>query len=68
MGLYAKGTPPEGTPKKFNLKAFLTVILFMMKGKLLKKYKPSPFFAEDGVTSIVTPHILNEAERRAPFQ
>lgn len=65
MGRYAKGTPPAGTPEKFNLKAFVTVMPFMLKGKLLKKSKPSPFFAEDGVTPIIAPHILNEAERQA---
>jgi hypothetical protein len=65
MGRYAKGIPPSGTPQRFNLKAFITVMPFMMKGKLLKKYKPSPFFAEDGATSIVPPYILNEAERQA---
>lgn len=68
MGRYAKGTPPAGTPKKFNLKALITVMPFMLKGKLFNKSKPSPFFAEDGVTPIVTPHILSEAERSASLQ
>ena len=68
MGRYAKGIPPAGTPKKFNLKAFITVMPFMLKGKLFKKSKPSPFFAEDGATPIVTPHILSEAERSASLQ
>ena len=65
MGRYAKGTPPAGTPDKFNLKAFATVMPFMLKGKLFKKYEPSPFFAEDGVTPIVAPYVLSKAERRA---
>lgn len=65
MGRYAKGTPPAGTPEKFNLKAFMTVMPFILKGKLFKKSRPSPFFAEDGVTPIVAPHILSEAERQA---
>jgi hypothetical protein len=68
MGRYAKGTPPAGTPAKFDLKALITVMPFILKGKLFKKYKPSPFFAEDGVTPIVTPHVLSEAERRASRQ
>ncbi len=68
MGRYAKGTPPAGTPEKFNLKAFVTMMPFILKGKLLKKSKPSPFFAEDGVTPIVAPHILNETERWALLQ
>ena len=65
MGRHAKGTPPVGTPERFNLKAFLTVMPFMLKGKLLKKARPSPFFAEDGVTAVAVPHILSEAERQA---
>ena len=65
MGRYAKGTPPVGTPKKFDLKAVLTVMPFMLRGKLLGKSKPSPFFAEDGVTAISSPHVLTEAERQA---
>lgn len=65
MGRYAKGTPPAGTPAKFNMKAFVTVLPFILKGKLLKKVKPSPFFAENGVTPIVPPYVLSEAERQA---
>lgn len=65
MGQYAQGTPPAGTPKKFNLKAVLSVMPFMVKGKLLGKAKPSPFFAADGLTPIVAPHVLTEAESRA---
>jgi hypothetical protein len=60
MGRYAKGTPPAGTPAKFNLKAFSTVMPFMLKGVLFQKSKRSPFFAEDGVTPIVVPHVLSE--------
>lgn len=65
MGRYAKGTPPVGTPQKFNLRAFLAVMPFMLKGKLRRKSRPSPFFAEDGVTAIVVPHVLSEAEKQA---
>jgi hypothetical protein len=65
MGRFAKGTPPLGTPAKFNLSAILTVMPFMLKGKLLRKFRPSPFFAEDGVTAIAVPHVLSEAERQA---
>jgi hypothetical protein len=64
-GRHAKGTPPAGTPKNINLKGVLAVMPFMLKGKLLNKAKPSPFFAEDGVTPVVAPHILSEAERQA---
>ena len=63
MGRYALGTPPVGTPRKFDLKAVLTVLPFMLKGKLFGKSKPSPFFADDGATPVVVPYVLSEAER-----
>lgn len=65
MGRYAKGTPPAGTPDKFNLKAFLTVMPFMLKGKLLGKSAPSPFFVADGRTAVVVPHVLGDTPRSA---
>lgn len=65
MGRYAQGIPPVGTPKKFDLRAILTVMPFILKGKLLGKSSPSPFFAEDGVTPIAVPHVLSEVERQA---
>lgn len=65
MGSHAKGTPPKGTPKTFNAKAFAAVMPFLLKGKLLKTYLPSPFFAEDGRTPIVAPHVLTMDERQA---
>ena len=64
MGRYAKGTPPSGTPERFNLRAMLSVMPFILKGKLLKKARPSPFFNKDGITPIVVPRILNETERQ----
>lgn len=65
MGRYAKGTPPAGTPATFNLKAMATVMPFMLKGALLRKSRPSPFFAADGVTPVVVPYVLSKAERQA---
>jgi hypothetical protein len=65
MGRHAKGTPPPGTPKTFNLKAFASVMPFMLKGALLKKFSPSPFFVGDGTTSIAEPHILSETELKS---
>jgi hypothetical protein len=53
-----------GTPEKFNLKAILTVMPFMLKGMLLGKSRPSPFFAEDTVTAVAVPYVLTEAEGR----
>lgn len=61
MGKYAKGTPPPGTPQKFDFKGVTIVMPFILKGKLLGKSSPSPFF-ENGV-SIVTPKILTSEER-----
>ncbi|MGE0314115.1 MAG: DUF6151 family protein [Lautropia sp.] len=65
MGRHAKGTPPEGTPARFDLKAMLTVMPFILKGRLLGKSRPSPFFAADGVTAVVEPYVLDKAEREA---
>ena len=31
MGRFAKGTPPAGTPKTFNMKAFVTVMPFICR-------------------------------------
>jgi hypothetical protein len=60
MGQYAKGAPPAGTPDKFNLKAFAAVMPFMLKGILLGKAKPSPFFAADGKTAVVPVHVCSD--------
>lgn len=65
MGRYAKGTPPAGTPNTFDLRAMVTVLPFLLKGKILRKSKASPFFADDGITSIVAPQVLTEIERQA---
>lgn len=62
MGRHATGTPPSGTAQTFNLKSFFTVMPFVIKGKVLRKFKPSPFFAEDGVTPITPPQIISEVE------
>lgn len=65
MGRYAKGNPPVGTSDKFGLRLVLTVLPFMLVGKLLGKSKPSPFFAQDGVTAISIPRVLTKVERQA---
>lgn len=64
MGRYAKGTPPVGTPQTFDLRALLTVMPFILRGRLLRKFRPSPFFAEDGTTAVVAPHVLSKAEQQ----
>jgi hypothetical protein len=60
MGKYAKGTPPAGTPQTFDFKGMVTVLPFILRGKLLGKAKHSPFF-ENG-ESIVAPLVLTAAE------
>ncbi len=61
MGKYAKGTPPAGTPQTFDFKGFLTVMPFILQGRVLGRKKPSPFF--DGETPVVTPYVLTKDER-----
>ena len=61
MGKYAKGTPPAGTPQKFDFKGMVTVLPFIIKGKFLGKAKHSPFF-ENG-EAIVPPKVLTTEER-----
>lgn len=61
MGKYAKGTPPAGTPATFNLKGMVTVLPFIIIGKLLGKAKHSPFF--ENSEAVVQPKILTSEER-----
>lgn len=65
LGRFAKGTPPAGTPKNYSFKGFISVMPFMLKGKLFGKSKPSPFFAEDGQTPIAALSVLSLEERKA---
>lgn len=61
MGKYAKGTPPAGTPQTFDFKGMVTVLPFIIKGKILGKSKHSPFF--DKGEAIAVPKILTVEER-----
>lgn len=65
QGKYARGTPPSGTADKVDFKGFMTAFPFILKGLLTGKAKPSPFFAEDGQTPIVSPTVLSLEERNA---
>lgn len=65
MGKFAKGTPPKGTPQKFDLKGFTLVTPYMLKGVVMKKWKPSPFFENDSVTPVAKVNVLSEEELRA---
>ncbi|MES2855437.1 MAG: DUF6151 family protein [Bdellovibrionota bacterium] len=60
MGKYAKGTPPPGTPQKFDFNGMKLVMPYLIKGKLLGKAKGSPFF-ENG-KSIAALKVLTESE------
>ncbi|HVK60237.1 MAG TPA: DUF6151 family protein [Bdellovibrionales bacterium] len=70
MGKFAKGTPPAGTPQKFDFKGMTVVMPYLLKGMILGKAKGSPFF-ENG-QSVATPKVLTadefrEARARAGF-
>ena len=65
FGRFAKGTAPTGTPATFNFSAMLSVAPFLLQGTLFKKFKPSPFFLEDGMTPVVTAYVLSLEERQA---
>ena len=58
MGKYAKGKPPFEIAERINFKAMMSVLPFLLKGKLFGKSKPNPFFKEDGTTPISEPKLL----------
>lgn len=60
FGKYAKGQPPFEIADKMGFKALLTVMPFVIKGKILKKAEGSEFFESDGRTPIAVPEILEE--------
>ncbi len=62
MGKFGHGTLPKGTPQTFNFKGFLAVMPFILKGKILGRNKPTPFFNNE--TSIVVPKVLSKEERQ----
>ncbi|HEY0938952.1 MAG TPA: DUF6151 family protein [Steroidobacter sp.] len=65
MGRYARGTAPSGTADKVDFKGFMAAFPFILKGLVTGKARPSPFFAEDGQTPIVSPIVLSLQERNA---
>lgn len=65
MGRYVRGTPPDGTAERIGLKGFMMVLPFIIKGVATGKVKPSPFFAGDGRTPIVSPIVLSLHARNA---
>jgi hypothetical protein len=60
MGKHAKGTPPPGTPQKFDFKGMVVVMPYILKGIILGKSKPSPFF-ENG-HAVAAPKVLTSDE------
>ena len=58
MGKHKKAECPFEVSEKIRFRDAWVVMPFILKGKILKKYKPSPFFKEDGVTQISDPVIL----------
>jgi hypothetical protein len=63
MGKFAKGTPPKGTPQKFDFNGMKVVFPYIIKGMILGKAKHSPFF-ENG-KAIAVPKVLTGEERQA---
>ncbi|WBU59167.1 DUF6151 family protein [Paracoccus albus] len=57
-GRYAKGEPPFKIASKIGFKDMLTVLPFVVKGKLTGKHKNSPLFEADNSTPIVPPRQL----------
>jgi len=53
----------QGAPfkisNKVGFKDMLTVLPFIIKGKLFKMHKPSDFFESDNITPVVEPEILS---------
>jgi hypothetical protein len=66
MGKFAHGTPPKGTPQTFNFKGLMVVMPFLLKGTILGRNKPSPFF--DGDKPVVSPNVLSNEERRKALE
>lgn len=61
MGKFAKGNLPEGTSEKFDFKSLMAVLPFILKGVILRKSNPSPFFKNG--KPLVTPKVLTAEER-----
>lgn len=63
MGKFAKGTPPKGTPEKFDFNGMKIVMPYLIKGMLLGKAKGSPFFLNG--EPIAAANVLSSDERKA---
>lgn len=58
MARFAYGTLPKNASMKLQPRDLAFVLPFMLKGILLGKKRPSPFFDTDGNTPVVTPEII----------
>lgn len=63
MGKFAYGQLPSGTSQTFDFKSINSIMPFLLKGIILGRSKPSPFF--DKKESIVPPYVLTLNERNA---
>lgn len=52
MGKYAKAKPDFKVSDKMGMRDMLTVLPFILKGKLFGKHKGSPFFESDNITPV----------------
>lgn len=62
QGKFGISPLPPGTSEKASFKFILSVIQFLVPALLFKKYKPSPFFTDDGIAR-VEPYVLSLQER-----
>lgn len=65
LGKFAKGEVASNTASKMNFLAFKTVFPFILKGKIFKRHRNSPFFESDGLEPISKPHVMNSMERES---
>ena len=59
MAKFAYGDIPKEASPKMGLRDIAFVAPFLLKGFLLGKKSPSPFFEADGKTPIVTPEVIS---------
>lgn len=58
MGRYAKGSPPFRISPRIGIGDMAVVLPFVVKGLILRKHRPSPFYGEDGRTPTSEPFLL----------
>ncbi len=64
MAKFAHGEPPKDASQKMGLRDIVFVAPFLLKGLILGKKSPSPFFEADGQTPIVTPEVISLEVRK----